>query len=264
MRSTSLTPIISVAVTIAALLTLFAVGFSHPKSDMVAASPAAHTSDNEPVSTPDPDIPAPDPDVIVGSAQDGPGKRVALTFDDGPDPTWTPQVLDFLAEHHVKATFCLIGTNAKRYPDLVRRIVDEGHALCDHTMTHDQNLKDKPAAAMRAEIAGAKRAILDAVPDAQVRYYRAPEGAFSPKGAHPSMQQIAADSGMQPLAWKADPEDWTKPGVRVIVERVQQQVGEDGVVLMHDGGGDRSQTLAALDQLIPWFNDLGYRFVFPA
>jgi peptidoglycan/xylan/chitin deacetylase (PgdA/CDA1 family) len=131
-------------------------------------------------------------------------------------------------------------------------------------MTHDQNLRYKSAATMRAEIVGAKQAILAAAPNAQVRYYRAPEGAFSRKGAHPSMQQIAADSGMQPLAWKADPEDWTKPGVRVIVERVQQQVGEDGVVLMHDAGGDRSQTVAALDQLMPWFNDLGYRFVFPA
>jgi peptidoglycan-N-acetylglucosamine deacetylase len=262
MRSSSLTPVITVAVAIGVALTLLTVGFSHTSSDkgVVAATPAAHTSDNDP----DPDIPPPDPDVRVGSAQDGPGKRVALTFDDGPDPEWTPKVLDFLAEHHIKATFCVIGANAERHPDLVRRIVDEGHLLCDHTMTHDQNLRDKPGATMRSEIVGAKRAILDAAPNAQVRYFRAPEGAFSPAGAHPSMQQIAADSGMQPLAWKADPEDWTKPGAEVIVERVQQQVGEDGVVLMHDGGGDRSQTVTALDRLVPWFTGLGYRFVFPA
>jgi peptidoglycan/xylan/chitin deacetylase (PgdA/CDA1 family) len=262
MRSSSLTPVITVAVAIGVALTLLTVGFSHTSSDkgIVAATPAAHTSSNEA----DPDVPAPDPDVIVGSAQDGPGKRVALTFDDGPDPTWTPKILDQLAAHHIKATFCLIGTNAKRYPDLVRRIVAEGHLLCDHTMTHDEKLKYKPAAAMRSEIVGTKQAILDAAPNAQVRYFRAPEGAFSAKGAHPSMQQIAAGNGMQPLAWKADPEDWTKPGVGAIVERVQHQVGDDGVVLLHDAGGDRSQTMTALDRLIPWFASGGYRFVFPA
>src|SRR5262249_3732075 len=161
---------IAVAVTIAGLLTLFAVGFSHPRSTVVAATPAAHTSDDAPDPQPGngPDIdtgtPGPNPDIVVGTAQDGPGKRVALTFHDGPDPVWTPKVLDFLAAHDIKATFCLIGTNAKRYPDLVRRIVDEGHQLCDHTMTHDQDLKYKPAETMRREIVGAKQAILDAAP----------------------------------------------------------------------------------------------------
>lgn len=257
MRSSSLTPVITVAVAIGVAITLLTVGFTRPPADtgaVVVATPAAHTSAPG----------SPNPDVIVGSAQDGPGKRVALTFDDGPDPVWTPKVLDFLAEHGIKATFCLVGANAQRHPELVRRIVAEGHQLCDHTMTHEENLRDEPVETMRSEIIGAQQAILAAAPNAQVRYFRAPEGAFSPKGVHPSMQEIAADAGMQPLAWKADPEDWTKPGVRVIVERVQQQVGEDGVVLMHDAGGDRSQTLAALHRLVPWFTGAGYRFVFPA
>jgi peptidoglycan/xylan/chitin deacetylase (PgdA/CDA1 family) len=260
MRSASLTPVITVAVAIGIVITLLTVGFSPTHPATITATPAAHTSTN----TPGPGIPAPRADIVIGEAQDGPGKRVALTFDDGPDPTWTPQVLDLLAEHHVKATFCLIGSNAKAYPDLVRRIVAEGHQLCDHTVNHDEQLPKKPAKTMRAEIVGGRQAILDAAPNAQVRYYRAPGGAFSKKGARPSVQQIAVDNGMQPLGWSLDTEDWTKPGTTAIVESVRKHIGDDDVVLMHDAGGERQQTVDALGQLLPWLSGQGYRFVFPA
>jgi len=202
-------------------------------------------------------------DVIVGSTKQKSGLHVALTFDDGPDPTWTPQVLDLLAQYHVKAVFCLVGVNAKAHPALVRRIVAEGHELCDHTMHHKENLPTLPPDARRAEIADAQQAILAAVPDAEVPYFRAPAGAFSKTDDPDSVQQIAADLGMQPLAWSVDTVDWTKPGTDAIVASVEKVSGHD-VVLLHDAGGDRSQTVAALKVVLPWLVAHGYEFDFPA
>jgi peptidoglycan/xylan/chitin deacetylase (PgdA/CDA1 family) len=223
----------------------------------IRATPVASTSDARPG--------RPDPDVVVGSTKHRSGKHIALTFDDGPDPTWTPQVLDLLAQYHVTATFCLVGTNAQAYPDLVRRIVDEGHLLCDHTMHHDQELPDDAVDDRKAEIIDCLDAILAAVPDADVPYFRAPEGNFSPPGdSDPnSVQHIAARNGMQPLAWSIDSEDWTLPGVDDIVSGVQQ-ADDDDVVLLHDAGGDRQQTLTALERLLPWLVDQGYEFDVPA
>jgi peptidoglycan/xylan/chitin deacetylase (PgdA/CDA1 family) len=201
-------------------------------------------------------------DVIVGSTKQKSGLHVALTFDDGPDPTWTPQVLDLLAQYHVKAVFCLVGVNAKAHPALVRRIVAEGHELCDHTMHHKENLPTLPIDARRAEIADAQQAILAAVPDAKVPYFRAPAGAFSKTDDPNSVQQIAASLGMQPLAWSVDTVDWTKPGTDAIVASVEKLSGHD-VVLLHDAGGDRSQTVAALKIVLPWLVAHGYEFDFP-
>jgi peptidoglycan/xylan/chitin deacetylase (PgdA/CDA1 family) len=205
------------------------------------------------------------PDVIVGSTAHRTGRHVALTFDDGPDPTWTPQVLDLLARYHAKATFCLVGANARANPDLVRRIADEGHALCDHTMHHDEQLPAKPAGVRKAEITDCRDAINAAAPDARVRYYRAPAGNFSHSGDPDpdTVQRIAARLGMQPLAWSIDTEDWTRPGVDAIVSAVRR-AGDHDVVLLHDAGGDRSQTVTALGRVLPWLVDHGYEFDLPA
>lgn len=206
----------------------------------------------------------PNPEV-VGNTEQGSGKRIALTFDDGPDPTWTPQVLDVLAQNDVRATFCIVGTNAQEHPDLVRRIADEGHALCDHTMNHDEELPSLPADERKAEIVAAHDAILAAAPDAQVRYFRAPAGAFS-RSDDPdrdTVQRIAARLGMESLGWSIDTEDWTKPGADAIVSAVQQ-AGDNDVVLLHDGGGDRQQTIDAVERVLPWLVDQGYQFDLPA
>jgi peptidoglycan/xylan/chitin deacetylase (PgdA/CDA1 family) len=207
----------------------------------------------------------PSPDVVVGSTEHQAGKHIALTFDDGPDPTWTPRVLDLLDQYDVQATFCVVGENAREHPDLVRRIAGAGHALCDHTMHHDEKLPARPAADRKAEIKDCRDAIIDAAPDADVRYFRAPAGAFSrPGDPDPdSVQRIAARLGMQPLAWSIDTEDWTKPGVAAIVDSVQQ-AGDHDVVLLHDAGGDRQQTMTALEKVLPWLVDQGYEFDLPA
>ncbi|WP_037865778.1 MULTISPECIES: polysaccharide deacetylase family protein [unclassified Streptomyces] len=186
------------------------------------------------------------------------GHSVALTLDDGPHPEWTPKVLDLLSENHIKATFCLIGPNAEANPQLVRRIVAEGHRLCDHSVDHDTGMDHKPVDYQRQQILGAKKMIDKASGGARVHYYRAPGGAFTP-----ASRRIAAGQGMRPLGWVVDPADWERPGVEAILENAKRQVEDGAVVLFHDGGGDRSESYEALRQFIPWLKEQGYSFDFP-
>ncbi|WP_431677974.1 polysaccharide deacetylase family protein [Kitasatospora sp. KL5] len=187
------------------------------------------------------------------------GRSVALTFDDGPGPATRP-ILDLLREYHAHATFCLVGNEVERDPAAVRRIVAEGHRLCDHTVDHPQPLHSRPHDRQVHEIADAKQSILRAAgPGAEVPWFRAPGGDFTAEN-----EQIAADHGMTSLGWSVDPRDWAKPGAPAIVANVQQHLRPGGVVLMHDGGGDRSQTIEALKQLLPWLQAQGYTFDFPA
>jgi peptidoglycan/xylan/chitin deacetylase (PgdA/CDA1 family) len=223
-------------------------------------TPPAQTTPPRPTSTG-----VPRGEVIVGSTKQAPGQHIALTFDDGPDPKWTPQVLALLAQYNVKATFCIVGTNAKAHPELVRAIAAAGHALCDHTMHHDAHLPTQPPAIRHSEIADGRQAILDAVPDAKIPYYRAPAGAFSKPGDPDpdTIQRIAATLDMQPLGWSIDTLDWTKPGAPAIVAAIQR-AGTHDVVLLHDAGGNRDQTITALRTALPWLVQRGFQFDFPA
>jgi peptidoglycan/xylan/chitin deacetylase (PgdA/CDA1 family) len=191
------------------------------------------------------------------------GRVVALTFDDGPYPEYTPQVLALLARYGAIATFCIVGVEAQRHPELVRAVAAAGMGLCSHTMSHDENMPAKSDAQIETEIVGCQRAIATAlgepaVAGASVRYFRAPAGHWSER-----IQQIAAGNGMRPLAWSIDSRDWQRPGAAQIVAAVQQAVQPGAVVLLHDGGGRREQTLAALAELLPWLVEQGYRFVLP-
>ena len=186
-----------------------------------------------------------------------PGNAVALTFDDGPDPRWTPQVLDLLRANHVHATFCLIGRSARAHPALVRRIVAEGNALCDHTWDHDERLPDASAAHVQAEIRSAAVAIESASGGVWPRYFRAPGGNWSPA----ELAQ-AGVLGMRPLAWSVDPRDWSRPGTPHILRAILSARPGD-VVLCHDGGGDRAQTVAALARALPVLRGRGLSFVLP-
>ncbi|GAA0288912.1 polysaccharide deacetylase family protein [Streptomyces polychromogenes] len=189
----------------------------------------------------------------------GTGRDIAITVDDGPDPTWTPQVLRVLRQNHVKATFCLVGTRARKYPELVREIAADGHQLCDHSVDHDETMDHKPVAYQRDQILGGKAMIEAAVPGVAVNYYRAPGGAFTPES-----RAIAAENGMRPLGWSVDPKDWSRPGLPAIVSAVEDKLPARPTVLFHDGGGDRSQTVAALEQYLPWLRSHSYTFTFPA
>ncbi|MFD3513883.1 polysaccharide deacetylase family protein [Streptomyces sp. NPDC058657] len=203
-------------------------------------------------------LPAPTVDMAIVRDSEDAGRTVNLTLDDGPDPRWTPLALDLLKKHGAKAVFCVTGPNAAAHPDLVRRIVAEGHRLCDHSVSHDTAMDHRPVAYQEKEILGAKRMIDHASGGARLWYYRAPGGAFTPES-----RRIAAAHGMRSLGWNVDPGDYRQPGADVIVRAVKNQLSKGLTVLLHDGGGHRAQTMSALEELLPWFTAQGYTFSFP-
>ncbi|GGX65942.1 polysaccharide deacetylase family protein [Streptomyces hiroshimensis] len=186
------------------------------------------------------------------------GKTVNLTIDDGPDPTWTPKVLDVLKQYGAKATFCMTGPNAQKHPDLVKKVAAAGHRLCDHSMSHDTTMDKKPVEYQEKEILDAKKLIEDASGGEPVRYYRAPGGAFTPDS-----RRIAAGNGMRPLGWNVDTKDFERPGVQKILDTVERELGKGPTILMHDAGGPRTQTVEALGRLLPKLQQEGYAFSFP-
>ncbi|GAA1834186.1 chitooligosaccharide deacetylase NodB [Luedemannella flava] len=173
-------------------------------------------------------------------------RTVALTFDDGPDPRWTPAVLALLRRHRVHATFCLIGRNAARHPKLVRAIVAGGHTLCNHTWRHDIDLGRRSPAAIRADLTATTRAIQRAAPGARVRYFRQPGGRWRPR-----LVAASRRLGLTPLHWAVDAQDWRRPGPRPIITEITGHTRPGAIVLVHDGGGERTDTVAALRVLLP-------------
>ncbi|MEU4780758.1 polysaccharide deacetylase family protein [Micromonospora sp. NPDC023633] len=171
---------------------------------------------------------------------------VALTFDDGPDPQYTPQVLALLREHRVRATFCVVGENAQSHPDLIRAIAADGHTLCNHSWNHDVTLGQRSPAAIRADLLRTSAAIRAAVPDARIAYYRQPGGAWTGQ-----VVSVSQELGMTPLHWTVDPADWEVPGAGPIAATVVADVVPGSVVLLHDAGGDRQGTVDALHRILP-------------
>lgn len=195
----------------------------------------------------------------IAHASEGGANAVNITIDDGPDPRWTPKVLETLRKHDVKATFCMVGPQAKAHPDLVKKVVAAGHRLCDHTMDHDTAMDKKPVAYQEQQILDAKKLIEEAAGSgAKVEYYRAPGGAFTPDS-----RRIAAANGMRPLGWNVDTKDFDKPGAAAIVDAVKREIGNGPTVLFHDGGGNRAQTVEALDQVLAWLGEQGRPTGFP-
>ncbi|MFC8846610.1 MULTISPECIES: polysaccharide deacetylase family protein [unclassified Micromonospora] len=184
--------------------------------------------------------------VTTGSPQ------VALTFDDGPDPQYTPQVLALLREHGVTATFCVVGENAQNHPDLIQAIVADGHTLCNHSWHHDELLGKRSVDVIRADLLRTNAAIRAAVPNAQIAYYRQPGGAWT----YPVVS-VAEELGLVPLHWTVDPSDWRAPGASRIANVVSAEAQPGSIVLLHDAGGDRQGTVDALHSLLP---DLAARF----
>jgi peptidoglycan/xylan/chitin deacetylase (PgdA/CDA1 family) len=193
---------------------------------------------------------------IVTTTQHG-GRSVALTFDDGPNPQDTLRLLAVLRAHRVTATFCLWGDHVRAHPQVARAIARAGHTLCNHTMHHDDMSTWTPEQ-IRADLAETSAVIRQAVPGARIPYFRAPYGAW---GQTP---QVAAALGMQSLGWQLAVGDWEPPGTDVLVERLLTGVTPGAVVLLHDGGGDRSQTVDAVDRVIPALRAEGWRLDRPA
>lgn len=193
------------------------------------------------------------------ASTDSPVSRgVALTFDDGPHPEYTPQILDILDEYDVRAVFCVVGAQVERHPELVRRIVDEGHALCNHTYDHDARLKDRSDDEIRKDLTRTERAIKEAAPDAVVSYVRQPMRYVTDNVA-----AVAETMDYRPLNWSIDTRDWERPGKPAIVSTVEDNLQPGAIILMHDGGGDRQDTVNALPDVIDAIADAGLPTVIP-
>ncbi|MET8564899.1 polysaccharide deacetylase family protein [Streptomyces flaveolus] len=194
----------------------------------------------------------------IAHSSDRGAHAVNITIDDGPDPVWTPQVLQVLRDNGVKATFCMVGTQAKAHPELVRQVVAAGHRLCDHTVSHDTTMDTKSQAYQAQQIEDAERQITEASGGVRPMYYRAPGGAFTPYS-----RKLAASHGMRPLGWNVDSKDFERPGSDAIIATVERELPGGPTILFHDAGGDRSQTVTALRTLLPWLKQQGYAFGFP-
>ena len=186
---------------------------------------------------------------------DGP-KIVALTIDDGPSPVYTPQILKILRRYGVTASFSMIGRNAAAFPGVAREVAAAGHMIVNHTWNH-YNLRSMPAAAVRDEISRATDAIHAATGE-RPGMFRAPYGVWPP-----AVFSCCARAGLTPLAWSVDPRDWSRPGIRAIVRDIEADTRTGSIILEHDGGGNRSQTVAALKIWLPRLLDAGYQFTTP-
>ncbi len=183
---------------------------------------------------------------------DGP-KAIALTIDDGPSPVYTPQILRLLAKHEVTASFSMIGVQVNQYPAIARDVAAAGHVIMNHTWQH-LNLPALPAADVTAQMDRATEAI-HRVTGRVPAYFRAPYGAWSFQ-----VLRHCEQAGMTPVDWSVDPRDWARPGISYIANNILGNTRAGSIILEHDGGGDRSQTVAALSLVIPRLLDAGYRF----
>ncbi|MBO1332048.1 polysaccharide deacetylase family protein [Streptomyces sp. VRA16 Mangrove soil] len=183
-------------------------------------------------------------------------RAMVLTFDDGPDPRYTPDILRTLRRHDVRAMFFVCGEMAVDNKDLLREMADDGHIIGNHTWTHPL-LTRMTRAGMRPEIERTSQVVQDTVGEAPA-WFRAPYGAWN-RAAF----RLGADLGMEPLAWTVDTLDWNTPGTGTIVSRVLGGAAPGVIVLNHDAGGNRSQSVAALREYLPALLDDGYRITVP-
>lgn len=203
---------------------------------------------------------------VVDRTGDRPG-LVALTFDDGPDPDWTPAILDILRDRHVPATFFVIGDNVLGQESLLQRIVAEGHELGNHSYSHP-NFATLSDGETLFELNTTER-LIEAYTGHRTRLFRAPYfGDAEPTTADELGPALAAQNdGYVNVGLHVDPDDWALPGVDAIVQRTVAGVEASNaersgrIVLLHDGGGDRQQTLEALPRIIDALRARGYRFV---
>jgi peptidoglycan-N-acetylglucosamine deacetylase len=198
----------------------------------------------------------------IGAAK----KKLAITFDDGPDPNWTPQILDILKEKNVPATFFVVGMNASRFPEILKREYADGHEIGNHTYTHpDWDGVSKTQ--IRWEL-NLNQRLIESTIGVKSILFRPPYGIdHQPEYAEEVAQlPVAQDMGYLIVGQKIDPHDWqSRDGKQIpakeIIDGVLRQAEDGNIILFHDGGGDRSQTVAALPKVIDALRAQGYEFV---
>ena len=186
----------------------------------------------------------------------------AITFDDGPDPQYTPHILDILGSKHVPATFFVVGVNAEQNPNLIRREYAEGHLIGNHTYSHP-NIATTSDERTKLELMWTQRIIENAL-GVSTTLFRPPYNADSEPSTPAEILPIlrAQNLGYMTVGERIDPQDWRK-GItaEAIVNEVQNELNEGHLILLHDAGGDRSQTIAALPRIIDLVRSRGGRFV---
>jgi peptidoglycan/xylan/chitin deacetylase (PgdA/CDA1 family)/uncharacterized protein YraI len=215
---------------------------------VAAAGPAEQPADAEPTYT-------------IATARSAPDvtQPVYITFDDGPDPTWTPRVMDVLSRYGARGTFFMVGQEVAAHPEVVRQVVKAGDYAADHTWNHE-SLDGVSQQEFAQSVESTRDVIMQTASDlftldGTVAYVRPPYGETDE-----STRAYAADLGMSVVMWDVDPMDWREPGAQQIASYVLDNVYPGAIVLLHDGGGDRSQTVAALETILPGLAAKGYTF----
>lgn len=180
--------------------------------------------------------------------------EVALTFDDGPNPYYTPQILAILQRYEVKATFFCIGRQVARYPNLVRQEYNNGNLVGNHSWSHP-NLALLSATEIESQIKLTSDAIQQAT-GVRPAFFRPPYGVVNAR----VLERVNL-LGLTTIIWNDEARDWAMPGTSAIVSRILRLAGDGAIILMHDGGGDRSQTLAALPTIISALRASGFKLV---
>lgn len=260
---------------VAILLTLFAVGaalFEYGRSSLLEEAEQPEPAEQlQPESAPETEsapgsdgawatVTAEDPSPSLATPGEtaGFGRKVALTFDDGPDPVTTPAILDVLRAYHVKATFFIIGARAQLHPDLIERIVNEGHTLGNHTYYHRDMTKLAPDLMVK-ELQDTQTIVDQALGShSQITLLRPPCGApyNTEEEALPLFQKVMQEQEMYPVMWNIDPRDWALEGSpNLIVDNVAQSTpGDGGVLLLHD---TQPQTADALPKILDYYTTTG-------
>ncbi|GAB7057872.1 polysaccharide deacetylase family protein [Paenibacillus sp. Pae15] len=183
-------------------------------------------------------------------------KLIALTFDDGPNPVYTPQILDLLNQYGAKGTFFVIGKRVQMYPAIAIREVNEGHEIANHTFDHHY-LKNFPPERLVEEIRQTQEVIFD-ITEQMPHVFRPPGGFYNDA----LLQSVKKDQLTVVMwSWYQDTQDWKKPGVDKIVRQVLDNAHNGDIVLFHDLQGDCTQTVEALKQILPELTRRGYQFV---
>ncbi len=204
--------------------------------------------------TDDLSYPAPAPFVSLSFHGNPALPEIALTFDDGPSPVYTSEVLSVLRHYGVHATFFMLGIWVKRYPELAKAVLADGHAVGDHSWSHP-DLTKLSVEDIQQQLINTLEVMRQTL-GIRPALFRPPYEVYDRR-----VLNVAASLKLSTILWDVDPHDWSRPGVGAIVNTVLGNLHNGAVILMHDGGGDRSQTVQALSTIIQQALARGFRFV---
>ncbi len=180
--------------------------------------------------------------------------KIALTFDDGPHPRYTPKILDILDRYEIKATFFVVGVNAENYPDTMESVIKRGHEIGNHTYSHP-HVSCLDSSTLKSEVEHCESAIYG-LTDYKTKLFRPPEGMVDA-----DVRKVLRDLDYKVILWDIDTRDWAHTSPETIADNVLSTISSGDIILMHDYIGHDSPTLEALEIMIPRLLHKGYKFV---